>query len=201
MTPVKVQHTLFGALAPTGLDVTDEASYELGVVVHALAAGEVTHVRFYCHPIGELEWPIHVHVWNITGALVGEGVATGPKPSVDGWVQVALTEPVPVLAGVKFVVSYFKKGVGTGYFHTSEYWDHNEPLVPEVMEALDIDENGRFNAEASAFPASTFNAGNYWVDLVFVTEEEGPPAPEFDDARLGWDTTTDGYQINEGAFA
>jgi hypothetical protein len=144
---------------PTGaVDANDTAAVNLGVQFQASSSGNVIGVRFYKYSdntgthIGSL--------WSSTGTLLATG--TFSNESASGWQELDFSSPVAITAGTTYVVSY----------HTNT--GHYAATVNGLTSAVT---NGPLTALAgggvyvygssNAFPSLTFNASNYWVDVVY----------------------------------
>jgi hypothetical protein len=84
-----------------------------------------------------------------------------------GWQEARLATPVALTANTTYVVSYYTSAgnyaVNDGYFGSSV---NSGPLyAPADGEAAG---NGVYLYGPSGFPTETYEASNYWVDLVFV---------------------------------
>src|SRR5439155_25034459 len=143
----------------------DTGAVELGVKFRADIGGNITGVRFYK---GTTNTGTHVgNLWSATGTRLA--TATFSNETASGWQQVTFGTPVTVTANTTYVASYHTNvgsyGIDTGYF-TSAGVD-NPPLHAL---ANGVSANGVYlYGGASAFPTQTFNAANYWVDVVFGT--------------------------------
>jgi phosphodiesterase/alkaline phosphatase D-like protein len=143
----------------------DTSAVELGVKFRSDVIGQVTAIRFYK---GTGNTGNHLgHLWSSTGTLLGTATFAGETAS--GWQQANLTTPVSISANTTYVVSYYapvgRYAANAGFFSTGV---DNGPLHAL---ANSVSANGVYIYGASAFPNQTFNATNYWVDLVFV---QGP---------------------------
>ena len=154
--------SLFSPTAtPSAVTVNDPNSIELGVRFQASINGEITGLRFYKGPqnVGS-----HVaDLWSATGALLAS--ATFTNETATGWQQVNLANPVPIMAGTIYVASYHTDGnysVDPNYFATA--------VTNGDLTALATGSGGdgvyAYGA-GQIFPTDTFNASNYWVDVVF----------------------------------
>jgi len=159
-TPV----SLFSASAvPAIVTVSDPNSVELGCKFQASATGKITGVRFYKGPqnVGT-----HVaNVWSSTGTLLTS--ATFSSESASGWQQVNLANPVSVTSGTTYIVSYHTAGyysADANYFNTSRT---NGYLTAPASAASGGNCVYAYGT-SSTFPSSTYNANNYWVDVVFA---------------------------------
>jgi hypothetical protein len=158
--------------------------------------GVVTGVRFYKGDAsngGE-----HVgHLWTIGGMLLGSATFDTATETPSGWQQANFSSPIAVTAGTTYVVSYLNP-TGT-YSATNFYFGPSGPGAAGVdngplhalshIEAggspdgnLEGNGNGVF-AAGSTFPATSFKATNYFVDVVFASTAQDPqvfsvnPAP------------------------
>jgi hypothetical protein len=163
VTPSTTTWSLFSATdAPTYVTWDDSNSVELGVKFQTSVAGSVTAVRFYKGPqnIGT-----HVaNLWTATGTLLA--TATFTNETASGWQQVTLPNPVTLTPGTTYVVSYFTNGYYSAnpqYFTTALA---NGPLTAPASSASGG--NGVYAyGSSSSFPTNSYNANNYWVDIVF----------------------------------
>jgi hypothetical protein len=147
--------------APSGaVDAADTSAVNLGIQFQASASGHITGIRFYKETdntgthLGSL--------WSSTGTLLATG--TFSSETASGWQELDFATPVAVTAGTTYVASY--------HTNTGHYADTQNGLASAVT-------NGPLTAQASggvyaygsgnAFPSSTFNASNYWVDVVYST--------------------------------
>jgi VCBS repeat-containing protein len=151
---------------PGTADANDSGAVELGLKFQANVAGSVVGVRFYK---GSLNTGTHVgNLWTNTGMLLA--TATFVNESASGWQQVNFATPVSISANTTYVVSYFaphgEYAFDSNYFASAGVT--NGPLHA-LANSEDPGGNGVYHyGSASSFPTQTFNAGNYWVDVVFT---------------------------------
>jgi len=150
---------------PSGPD-GDTNAVELGVRFNSNTNGFITGLRFYKFPTNT---GTHVgNLWSNTGTLLA--TATFTNETASGWQQVNFATPVAINASFTYVASYHTNtghyAVNGGYFASG--FD-NGPLSA-LPDGTVSGPNGvyRYGA-ASAFPMDTYNAANYWVDVVFAT--------------------------------
>ena len=168
--------------APAVVDGGDSASVEIGVKFRADVAGFVTGIRFYK---GTANTGTHIgHLWNGSGTLLGTGTFSGETST--GWQQVNFTAPVAVSANVTYVASYFAPN-GHYSFDQNIFTSAGVDSPPLHALAAGVDgPNGVYAyGSTSAFPASTFNSSNYWVDAVFsmTSAPAGPTVTSFTPAN------------------
>src|SRR5207248_5109018 len=157
---------------PATVDAGDGGSVTLGAAFTSDTGGFITGIRFYK---ASTNTGTHVGaLWSVTGTALASATFTGESAS--GWQQVTFANPVAITAGTTYVASYLAP-VGH-YSLTSDMFGvsgvDNPPL--HVL-ANTTTPNGLFAYGAtSAFPTNSFNASNYWVDVVFNTKAP-PGAP------------------------
>jgi hypothetical protein len=155
--------TAWTTQAPTTF-AESEPSVELGVKFRTDIPGFVTGVRFYKHPNNT---GTHVgNLWSSSGQLLASAVFTNETAS--GWQQVQFSPPVPIQANTTYIASYFSPNgfyaFSSGFFATQGV--DNGPV--HLLSSPAAGGNGVFQyGPTSAFPTNTFNASNYWVDVVF----------------------------------
>jgi hypothetical protein len=152
------------ATVPTVAAFNDPGAVELGLKFRSNAAGAITGIRFYK---GAGNTGPHVGtLWTARGTLLASVSFTAETAS--GWQQANLPSPVAVTAGTMLVVSYHAPAghyaADGGYFSTSGV--ASGPL--HALGSSEAGGNGVFvYGSESAFPTNSFNATNYWVDVVF----------------------------------
>lgn len=172
---------------PGTADANDNGAVELGVKFRASVAGSITGIRFYKGP---LNTGTHVgNLWSSSGTLLA--TATFTNESASGWQQVNFASPVAISANTTYVASYFapvgQYAFNGNYFTTGVT---NGPLHA-LANSEDPGGNGVFQyGSTSSFPTQTFNSGNYWVDVVFVSSGASNPVANNDSY-----TTTQGHAL------
>jgi len=156
--------TIWNAAAAPGQIASDTNAVELGVRFRADANGHITGVRFYK---AATNTGTHTgSLWTNTGTLLATATFSGETAS--GWQQVAFSTPVAVTANTTYVVSYHTN-VGNYGFDGAYFASAGVDNAPLHGLANGVDgANGVYLYGASAFPTSSFNAANYWVDVVFA---------------------------------
>lgn len=153
----------------------DAQPVELGVKFRASVDGVITGIRFYK---GLANTGIHTgNLWTSSGQNLATALFTNETPS--GWQEVIFSNPVPITANTTYVASYHT--TSGRYAFTSNYFTSAVVDGPLTALANGTDgPNGVYNyGAASSFPTQTFQASNYWVDVVFLTDagpDVTPPA-------------------------
>lgn len=148
---------------PATAATADSSAIEVGVKFRSDQAGFITGIRFYK---GTTNTGIHVgNLWSSTGALLG--TATFANETASGWQQVTFSTAVAIQANTTYMASYHTN-VGN-YSSTGGGLSSAADNAPLHALANGTDgPNGVFiYSAASAFPTQSFNATNYWVDVVF----------------------------------
>ena len=142
----------------------DTNAQELGLKFKSDVAGQITAIRFYK---GAQNTGVHTGtIWSSAGVALG--TVTFSNETASGWQTATFVNPVPIAANTTYVVSYH---TNVGYYGVTE---------PGLTVAVD---NGPLHALADAasggngvyalgnggvFPNQTWDASNYWVDIVFT---------------------------------
>jgi hypothetical protein len=156
---------------PTTPDSGDPSSVEVGVKFTSDAFGTVNGVRFYK---STLDTGTHIgSLWTENGTLLASATFTGETAS--GWQQVSFSAPVQISAHTTYVVGYLAP---KGHYSADSYYFYTPPALGSnvlnspplhAVPASDTTTNGMYAyATTPTFPASSFNAANYWVDPVFT---------------------------------
>jgi hypothetical protein len=159
--------TAFPASAtPAVASDPDTATVNLGVKFRVDSAGFITGIRFYK---GSGNTGTHVGaLWSAGGTLLAS--ATFVNETGSGWQQVDFASPVAVSANTTYVASYRapngRYAADTGYFAGAGVDNGALHLLRD-----DVSSGGNgvyaYGGTSVLFPSSTFQATNYWVDVVF----------------------------------
>ena len=139
-------------------DAADISAVNLGLQFQASIGGKITGIRFYKEPdntgthIGSL--------WSSGGTLLATG--TFNNESASGWQELDFSSPVTITAGTTYVAAYHTD-VGHYAFTSSGLPSAvtNGPLTALASGGVYA------YGSANAFPSNSFNASNYWVDVVY----------------------------------
>ena len=149
---------------PAIINENDGQAVELGVKFRSTLNGNITGVRFYKGPTNT---GVHVgKLWSGSGTLLASVTLAGETAS--GWQQMNFSTPVAITANTTYVASYYApRG---RYSANGKYFTSGVDNAP--LRALATGEDGgngvyRYGS-GGGFPTNTYNAGNYWVDIVFA---------------------------------
>jgi hypothetical protein len=157
--------SLWGSSAvPAVPAVSDIDAVELGVQFRAAVNGSITGLRFYK---GGTNTGTHVgNLWTSTGALLA--TATFANETASGWQTVTFANPVPITANTTYVASY---QTTVGHFAADRLYFNsgysNSPLYAFGTGEV-VGGNGVY-VYPSGFPNQSYQATNYWVDVIFDT--------------------------------
>jgi Domain of unknown function (DUF4082)/Fibronectin type III domain/Bacterial Ig domain len=161
---VTPEDTIFNYATPEVVDSGDRGSIELGLKFTAAENGSVTGIRFYKSAANT---GTHVgSLWSSTGTLLASATFTGETES--GWQQVTFSTPVAVTAGTTYVAGYFAPN-GRYSYSPAVFASAGVSSPPLQALANETSGNGVYTYGAeSTFPSNSYNATNYWVDVLFA---------------------------------
>jgi hypothetical protein len=160
-----------GSATPANLTSTDTKSVEAGTAFQSSVGGQVTGIRFYKSPND----PATSHtgtLWTANGTQLATGTFTGETAS--GWQTMTFSSPVTIQANTSYVVSV--------HFPNGKYpYDPSYFTMPHTYYPLTALGNGTNNGlytygATTVFPTKTYQATNYWVDVIFNTSSGNPEA-------------------------
>lgn len=199
--------TMFGSSSPPIASFSDGYPYELGVKFQSDVGGYIVALRFYK---GSGNTGTHIgHLWSATGHLLA--TATFTNETASGWQQVQLPTPVLINAGTVYVASYWDP---QGHYSLSRPGftaAYNNPPLHALANGTD-GPNGVYLYSASGFPTATYQASNYWVDVVFTAATQpggggsgtalltgSPSTLGFGNVTIGADSTLPFVVTNSGS--
>ncbi|MDB5609657.1 MAG: hypothetical protein JWP25_6557, partial [Bradyrhizobium sp.] len=132
------------------------------VKFEASVAGQIVGILFYKGP--ENTGTHVVNLWDSTGTLLASATSSGETAS--GWQTVNLATPVTLTTNTIYVASYHSGGF---YSADSNYFsaDHTSGPLTAPSSASSSGNGVYTYGSGSSFPTSTFNATNYWIDVLF----------------------------------
>lgn len=150
---------------PAVLTDPETNAVEVGIKFRSTVAGKITGIRFYKSPSNT---GTHVGtLWSSTGTQLGR--ATFSNETASGWQQVNFATPVSIAANTVYVASYH---TDVGRYSIDKNYFNNAGVSSPPLYALRNGESGgngvyRYSS-TPAFPNSSFQSSNYWVDVVFT---------------------------------
>jgi len=153
---------------PSVASASDSKAAELGVRFQAASAGYVSGIRFYK---GSLNTGTHTgSLWSADGTRLA--TATFTNESSSGWQEVRFASPVAIEANTTYVASYFApRG---RYAFDANYFEASGVSNGKLTVRATREGGGGTFVYGGGFPTDTYQNGNYWVDVVFVSETVPP---------------------------
>ncbi|MBY5436381.1 DUF4082 domain-containing protein [Rhizobium leguminosarum] len=155
--------SLFTGADTSGVTAANDAnSVELGVKFIASASGQITGLTYYR---SAQDTGTHVgSLWTASGQVLAQ--ATFINETASGWQTVSFTQPMNVTAGATYVASYHSNGF---YSATANYFttDHTNGALTAPSSAASGGNGLYAYGSGSLFPTASYNASNYWVDVLY----------------------------------
>jgi hypothetical protein len=153
-----------GTAVPGLVDGGADSPVQLGVKFRSDVDGKITGIRFYK---ASTNTGTHVaNLWTSAGTRVATATFTGETAS--GWQQVSFSSSVPIAANTVYVASYHALNghysFNSNYFATAGV---DRPPLHALTNGVSGGNGVYAYGASSVFPAQTYNAANYWVDVVF----------------------------------
>jgi hypothetical protein len=159
---------------PAKPDSGDGTAVNVGVKFATSAPGAVTGVRFY-----KAATNVGTHtgsLWTSNGTLLGSVTFTNETTS--GWQTALFSQPIPVSANTTYVVSYLAP---SGHYSSDANFFANQGAGLAPITALQnnsTSQDGVYKyASGTAFPATGYQATNYYVDAVFQSNVTSTTPP------------------------
>ena len=150
--------------APINASDPDTGAVNLGVKFTAEVNGVITGIRFYK---GSGNTGTHVGaLWTSGGAQLA--IATFTGESTSGWQQANFATPIAVTANTVYVASYLApNGRYAGDNSALATAGVDNPPLHALKDGASGGNGVYAYAGTTTFPNLTFQASNYWVDVVF----------------------------------
>jgi hypothetical protein len=161
ITTVKDER-LFNTVPDAG--TYDDNPVELGMKFTSHTSGYVKGIRFFS--ANHVSASYTGHLWSEDGNQLAS--AEFSNVTANGWQEVYFTEPVLIEANKVYVASYYTSAgvyAATGY-GLNESVSNGGSLT--ILSNATDGGNGVYSY-GGGFPAYTYHATNYWVDVIFST--------------------------------
>jgi len=136
----------------------------LGVKFWSSQSGTISAIRFYRAAASSNGYV--ASLYSAGGALLGSATLAHESGPVPGWQVANFASPIPVSANKTYVAAYFSAaGQGAGDPEKLKNGVVNGPLTAPASSAAGG--NGVYNSK-NAFPKSSLEASNYYVDVLFT---------------------------------
>lgn len=164
-----------------------DSAINLGTQFSVSAQAWVTAIRYFRGTTNVN--PDDVRLWQVDSASAGTSLASATPPAAGstGWQDIALATPVELTPGQVYKVAAH---MPTHYVATPNYWTVGaggsgitNGILTAQSNAASTGGQGTFRVGAAGlFPNSTFNGGNYWIDVI-VTDVDPSGAVVVDVAQ------------------
>lgn len=199
-----------GSSLPSGTATyNDNQALELGMRFTVSENGSVTELKYYRSAADAGDTDVREgHLWRVSdGALLGTVTFTSASGKA-GWQVASLANPVALVAGAEYVVSY---RTSNNYVATDGFFAPGNELAfdgldddafsdPFVMihapqdTTTGVKGNGLYEyGTSSVIPNNTYRSTNYWTDVTFR------PAPTTANAPPAF--TSASFTVEEATFA
>jgi hypothetical protein len=165
--------TIFGNAVPPNGAAADDRAVTLGVKFWSSAGGTISGIRFYrgaVSPAGYI-----ASLYTADGKLQGSVTLAEESGPVPGWQTAIFSTPIPITANSTYIASY---DAPTGQYAYQHYGLRtgaaNGPL--NVPPSYTVGGNGVYTY-ALAFPTFSYEASNYYVDVLFMPAAPIPAPP------------------------
>ncbi|MEU3454302.1 DUF4082 domain-containing protein [Micromonospora sp. NPDC006766] len=162
--------SLFGSRVPAVPATSDSAAVELGVKVIPQTDGVIKGIRFYK---GSGNTGTHDgNLWSADGDLLATGRFT--NETTTGWQTLTFSSPIAVVAGATYVASY----TAPNGHYAADLWffSYSAHLAAPLRAPRSYEAGGNgVYGSAGKFPASSYQATNYYVDVLFDSSAMTPP--------------------------
>ena len=156
--------SIFELATPATVDGDDPGSVNIGVKFRSDVPGRVTGIRFYKAPANT---GAHVGtLWTEGGSQLASAAFSNETAS--GWQSVTFANPVDINADQTYIASYLAPN---GRYSVTGAAFATNPVDNSPLHALasPFSSNGVYVYGGSTqFPTNTFNAANYWADVLFT---------------------------------
>jgi hypothetical protein len=195
---VTPQSTIFDFRLPTVIDSGDSSALEVGVKFTSDTNGLVTGLRFYK---AAANTGTHIGtLWASDGTLLGQ--VTFANETASGWQEADFPHPIAISANTTYVGAYFAPN--GHYSVTSPGFSSAVDSPPLHAVANATSANGVYSySSSSTFPTSSFNASNYWVDVMVGSLAAPGPANNVSatagnaSATLSWSAPSSGGPVTQ----
>ena len=167
-------YRIYESATPPTTAANDFAAVTLGVEFYVTSDATLTEIRWWQpDPGGPTNTsPRQGRVWRVSD-VTSLGTTPSVTPSGSGWQTLTFATPVALAANTRYRVGVYHPNGGypaTGAYYSGGADETNGPLViPKAANATGLAQ-GTYNYNAGiAYPGSSFNDTNYWIDVTVST--------------------------------
>lgn len=189
-----VSQNLFASAVPVNkVESTDRNAVELGMKFKSAVDGKISGIRFYRgqeNPSG-----YSVNLWTSSGQLLASATLKASGAGA-GWRQANFASPVAIKAGTVYVASYFSSNGQYAYL-ANGFKNAVSSGSLTALASTSTSGNGVFKyASRSSFPNQSWQATNYYVDVMFSAATTQSPSLScaFNNQTIASGATVTAYQ-------
>jgi Domain of unknown function (DUF4082) len=162
---------IFGNAVPANAVEADYSAVTLGVKFWSSQAGTISAIRFYrgaTSPSGYV-----ARLYSAAGIMLGSVPLAKESGPVPGWQTAMFLAPIKIAANTTYVAAYYTPNgkYANGYYGLNNSVT-NAPL--NVLASSTVGGNGVYYY-GLGFPNNTWEASNYYVDVLFMPAMSAPP--------------------------
>lgn len=205
-----VEQTLWTSYTPETTNATDAQQYGLGTTFYSVASGWSLGAKWR-FPDTLPSGSVTAKLWRVDGddGLLASGTelasATFSSPVAGVANEVRWSSPVVLAANTPYVVSIKTPDryvVSGGYFGSTTVTSGDLRAPQNGSDPIGVGtlHNGKLNdLTGHQFPNATFNSANYWVDVIFTTDDPSAATPkDTSDAAVFTDLLALAAALNAG---
>jgi hypothetical protein len=163
-------YTLFGTSIPANPVDPDPHAVTLGLKFYSTQAGTVSAIRFYRGHANSNGYI--ARLYTAAGQQLGQvNVPSDARNFSGGWKTATFTSPISISANTTYIAAYY---TSNGYYGATNYGLMNGATSGPLIAPSSA--NGVYNyGSGFHFPTLTYEASNYFVDVLFTPSAPPPP--------------------------
>jgi hypothetical protein len=161
---------IFGTAVPANAVEADYSAVTLGVKFWSSQAGTISAIRFYRGATSASGYV--ARLYSAAGTMLGSVALAKESGPVPGWQTAVFAAPVSIAANTTYVAAYYTpNGKYADGYYGLQNGVTNGPL--NVPASSTVGGNGVYYY-GLGFPRSTWEASNYYVDVLFTPAGQPP---------------------------
>ena len=162
--------SIFGDAVPNNPVERDYSAVTLGVKFWSSQSGTISAIRFYRGATSPQGYVARLYATD--GTILGSVNLSTESGPVPGWQEAYFAAPIPISANQTYAAAYFApSGQYTDVYYGLTNGATQGPLTAPASAA--VGGNGVY-VYANAFPTSTWEDSNYFVDVAFTPNAPAP---------------------------
>jgi hypothetical protein len=162
--------SIFGDTVPNNPVERDYSAVTLGVKFWSSQSGTISAIRFYRGATSPQGYVARLYATD--GTILGSVNLSTESGPVPGWQEAYFAAPIPISANQTYAAAYYApSGQYTDVYYGLTNGATQGPLTAPASAA--VGGNGVY-VYANAFPTSTWEDSNYFVDVAFTPNAPAP---------------------------